>query len=753
MQSNIIIRVEGESDESTLINSSNGSTSGLRTPNSRLVTASILSNVRTATSTDAFKDIEEMLNILHKTEVPGPWLIRMRPESGEFSEKVKEGGQGTVYTSSSSYQNRLSSCLDHHDPTIREAALHWRSCVVKQLRTDKGITLKTRANLALSEVQRLCDPKLKRNKYVVRLAGWGLDLDTLERGIPQLPLLILEKAQCDLAVFITDGVDYGSLRFQMKCDLAFQIGQGIAAIHTAGICHGDLKLDNILISRLENTVSTSQEGIHRWSAKICDFASAQKVSATASTSAYLGTSTWQPPETLGTAIIMDLRLCDIFTYGLVVWSMFTSNPQSPIHSLSKDSMSENWGSQYFYLEALNQILPLYPSHRLSMPSNLQEAAPSALELKIGHWLWRFGVKRRVRLAGSYIAQLLRPLFKVLRNPKLPNTFAARYNQIGAFRAAPSVHDYGTSANRVLSVLASSLQDDPSKRERQPWRYFKEKQAPRVQAPAPFRRPDGLDSRSSYNTLLSIDAVERLLPRGMRYEDIGSAATSLSVVTVFYLKEWFPILRPRGSRQRVFEKFHGAFSDILGLDPDKFFVHTHVDGQPCFSLSESKARILQTLILRGFPDIEAHHPRRWRRGSYVRITARILFPSDSHYSSSRSFDQTDFLYSLARLRSRFRSCCWLHMLASSWSTNSMENSALSVVRSALMNVERSHCDEILAWALRNKTTEDFVNEERLPFFEFLFNMRIPESKKTFRLLVLMESNFYLGQKLGVGQTSQ
>ncbi|RYP48280.1 hypothetical protein DL769_011221 [Monosporascus sp. CRB-8-3] len=108
--------------------------------------------------------------------------------------------------------------------------------------------------------------------------------------------------------------------------ICVDIGRGLESLHQADFAHGDLKPENVLIFK---------DG-PRWSAKLCDFGCAQgqensvgHVEANQSDShprkyPYRGTKVWHPPtmEIQGLLSKEDLKRCDLYVYGLVVWSAF-----------------------------------------------------------------------------------------------------------------------------------------------------------------------------------------------------------------------------------------------------------------------------------------------------------------------------------------------------------------------------------------------------------------------------------------------
>lgn len=110
-----------------------------------------------------------------------------------------------------------------------------------------------------------------------------------------MPLLVLERASCDLEVFVQ-----GSSRASnsLLLGLCRDIGNSLAALHAEWFTHGDLKPKNVLIF----------ETLTGWIAKFCDFGCAlRKVENDDAPNdsspkephprpRYLGTVGWKPPE-------------------------------------------------------------------------------------------------------------------------------------------------------------------------------------------------------------------------------------------------------------------------------------------------------------------------------------------------------------------------------------------------------------------------------------------------------------------------
>ena len=197
-----------------------------------------------ASAQQSISDLQSLLDILFTSQIPGPKLIRLERE---FCTSLGHGGQGNVYGASPDFEKKALALQNQSDgQRIKHSALYWTKCVVKHLRTDQR---RNDVLHAFREISRLCAPSLKSHPNIVKLVSWGMSLDVLEAvNLDSLstPLLILEKARCDLAQLIKSQ-EYETLSYETLCHLSLDIGHGLSAVHSSGIVHGDLKLENILI--------------------------------------------------------------------------------------------------------------------------------------------------------------------------------------------------------------------------------------------------------------------------------------------------------------------------------------------------------------------------------------------------------------------------------------------------------------------------------------------------------------------------
>ncbi|KAK0816765.1 hypothetical protein LTS02_005799 [Friedmanniomyces endolithicus] len=174
------------------------------------------------------------------------------------------------------------------------------------------------------EVVALRHKALRSHRNIVRLLGWSV-----EETFQNPPLLVVELALGHLrTMFEKSPVKVTSGTIQQ---LSIDIGQGLDAIHEAGIVHCDIKPENILI--FEN-FATNFHGTVPYVAKLADFGlSISEVKESMDDGVYVtGMSTdWCAPEIRQGIKLSTSQLikADTFSYGLVLASMSCYEGQAP----------------------------------------------------------------------------------------------------------------------------------------------------------------------------------------------------------------------------------------------------------------------------------------------------------------------------------------------------------------------------------------------------------------------------------------
>lgn len=324
-------------------------------------------DMRQETGVPHHQALDRLATMLEINKVPGPQLFRLK---SEFCHPLgRAGGQGAVYSI-----NKLA--LSKYKRASKSVLGEWRgvdAIAIKRYQRAKSTNpghgtaeehLSNRFRDAACEVRALSPRLFRDHPNVVQLWGWGLCLDTLEDpaskccAFLQVPMLILEKADMNLAEFLQNEVAPPRRRIpdaergeaasyisraapssvwrwlvsaftrdtsETIRRLCMDVGHGLGAIHHHKFSHGDLKPENILVFR-----PGSARGNIEWVAKICDFghASDENGEPDRNDEVYLGTQYWQPPQDEINGLTPEhKRKCDIYVYGLVVWSAFFNNGQ------------------------------------------------------------------------------------------------------------------------------------------------------------------------------------------------------------------------------------------------------------------------------------------------------------------------------------------------------------------------------------------------------------------------------------------
>lgn len=732
-------RTSSASSASTNVGSSSTPQSSLNF--SRPVPTANPSTRKANVATDDFDDIKLLFDILLENNVPGPRLLRVQ---NEYNQPVGAGTEAFVYTASLEYDQLLQSCQSHADETLRKSAEQWRTRVVKQLRDDdrhgEAIKLGHKITSALSEVRRLCHRSLRTKRGsakpgIVNLEGWALCLDSLEESFaaprPRLPLLILEKAQCDMHMFINSD-EYRSLTLNDIRRLSRDIGRGLSAMHDENIAHCDIKPSNVLVFKGEK---------RPWTAKICDFGSTLDASEHVCSKFEGGTPGWKPPEWYGNEYSIDPRKYDIFSYGLLVWAMFKGSSESPMSEIlgrvGADQIHGSYGQQIFYHIAKDDISSVIPPgiswitqkpiSNISSTDDLLSMSDSEIATPA----------QPTTAIGQIVASLRTFINKMLDGRLANNLFTAT-----TYKAAAIADDYGPVANRILTFLSAALNEDPRERPGRTSQLIEylELQRPyedRVLPPARRRARPPLWNTHHGSRPQNPAPEKKFAP----------VKDPISRKVIYSLRTSISALRPRHSRLRTFEDVHGVFSDILGVASDEFYIlgkGEHANRIECLTWTDDGRKRLRSLCY-GF---SVRRAKSWLNFSGVGST------EIPHHEQRMPYLSDDLLYALARIRSRFQPCCWKRILG-------QDAPFYASIEKALLEAERTRCNMIAAWALRTRTANDLIEEMTsmdkhitktqvhrrfCSYFDFLFDDALSDKDKTFRIQLLLERQFHLGLEL-------
>ena len=166
-------------------------------------------------------------------------------------------------------------------------------------------------NTMLTEMGVLNHLPLKEHPNLIQLLGYGWEY--LDFGF--CPFIVLEFADLGtLDQFLISRSD--KLLAADKLEICIDILSGLEALHSCDITHGDIKLENILVTSNE----TNPKG---FTVKIADFSHCVVDSDRDEDKWILGTTMFAAPEVRDTIPsyfpLEQRKSCDIFSFGLTAW--------------------------------------------------------------------------------------------------------------------------------------------------------------------------------------------------------------------------------------------------------------------------------------------------------------------------------------------------------------------------------------------------------------------------------------------------
>ena len=563
---------------------------------------STISSLRDDAPVNAARDMKALFSILLNNEIPGPRLLRLQTE---FSDRLGHGGEGIVYCASEQYIRKI---LDLTSPVVgwHTSERIWVDRVVKRLRSDESRPYAEQVRAAYSEIKRLCDESFRKHPNIVKLQGWGICLDSLEnqhQALSLMPLLILERAACDLEQFIRDS-EYEDVSYEDLCSLSRDIGRGLEVVHRNGIAHGDMKPANVLLFPTKGNSDRS-----KWTAKLCDFGSAAiEPHGKAAPFQKRGSYHYWPPEywlaenSVSAMEPRSLQACDIFAYGLVVWNIFSGIPFPPLSiEDTKEIALGKLGQQEYYRRASHSIRCLYDAERYQQTLCLMDSSIFAASF-----------------LGGRVHQALQ---------------RQRHHRLRRFNIGTSNKKVmELEVNRILVVLRECLNDLPELRGRTPWRYFNTdfysaipaESVPRLQPPT-----DGARDRSIIGHLTAAGKrlSKRVLPALRLMEMFGDNLKSIGDGFERQFNGWLAFWGRHSERQQSYEHLCNILRGCLpiGMDPHDQGLLSHSHEHGCYDIN---------VLGKVLDDIASSLP-----GPYAL--------ADRHYA-------------LFRLRSRLQLCCWLNL---------------------------------------------------------------------------------------------
>ena len=182
---------------------------------------------------------------------------------------------------------------------------------------------------------------IQRHPFLPSLLGfaWGQNKYTLDQRVP---IPVVDYAEYgNLAAFQATH----QLNFSQKRKVCWQIGTAVAFLHECGICHGDIKSENVLLYP-----TVDQTG---YTAKLTDFGQSRLSQEGAFKIFPPGTRLWAAPEIRSGGFSSALDKADTFSFGLLTWRVSCDgiDPLSKYLTDTDMGISENIPAlrQYFSL--------------------------------------------------------------------------------------------------------------------------------------------------------------------------------------------------------------------------------------------------------------------------------------------------------------------------------------------------------------------------------------------------------------------
>ena len=170
---------------------------------------------------------------------------------------------------------------------------------------------RSRLRKVLHEIKIATHPMLRKDRNILQMKGFGWEL--AESSLTT-PFIVVEYAEHGT---LRDYLQRTAVNKETKLSLAFDLARALQVLHTQCIAHGDLKLENALVSIVPQDPTL----------RLTDFGLSVVLNDEERLYEYWGTQQYRPPEvyqqigdspTAGLVVGSKYRACDIYAYGLVV---------------------------------------------------------------------------------------------------------------------------------------------------------------------------------------------------------------------------------------------------------------------------------------------------------------------------------------------------------------------------------------------------------------------------------------------------
>ena len=186
-----------------------------------------------------------------------------------------------------------------------------------QTAQDQWSTAAQEFDVICQELRVSCLPSLKRHENIIHVLFVGWEMQSA------FPFLAMELAAYGSLDDVLTSPGFGPSRLQ-RCNLTIDIALGVAALHSSGIFHGDIKTANTMVQR-----HVQREIV----GKLTDFGGSVSTEA-AQRSPIMGTELWWAPEVLFRRENIEWGKVDVYAFGLVVASIWARPSAYLARSLS-----------------------------------------------------------------------------------------------------------------------------------------------------------------------------------------------------------------------------------------------------------------------------------------------------------------------------------------------------------------------------------------------------------------------------------
>ena len=251
----------------------------------------------------------------------------------------------------------------------------------------------------LTEINALTNPVLRKHANIIDFLGVAFATSPFSH-LQKLPAIVTEYANHGTLTMLLRLIK--PFDYQMKQQLALDVGRGLSVLHEEGLVHGDVKPDNVLIC---------SHPVRKYIAKIADFGFSIFTTFEEEKIIIGGTQPWSAPE-IKHEIQMDmLPFTDIFSYGLLIWTIGVGG-RNPFELVFQDDLS---------------------------PPKIDEAKLNG------------DLVRRGQQIGWFLSYLLQELSK--QNPSMASMYSAQL--IGSAGEAINLSDISYSFSQVRMAAAEN----------------------------------------------------------------------------------------------------------------------------------------------------------------------------------------------------------------------------------------------------------------------------------------------------------